>query len=77
VTSNPSIFEKAIGGTHDYDDQIRNLSRQGKSSDDIYQAVTIQDIQMATDVFRPVYNRTHVRRLRESGSFAASRPRYG
>jgi len=59
VTSNPSIFEKAIGGTHDYDDQIRNLSRQGKSSDDIYQAVTIQDIQMATDVFRPVYNRTH------------------
>ncbi len=59
VTSNPSIFEKAIGGTHDYDDQIRNLARQGKSSDDIYQAVTIQDIQMATDVFRPVYNRTH------------------
>ncbi len=59
VTSNPSIFEKAIGGTHDYDDQIRNLARQGKSSDEIYQAVTIQDIQMATDVFRPVYNRTH------------------
>jgi transaldolase len=59
VTSNPSIFEKAIGGSHDYDDQIRNLARQGKSSDDIYQAVTIQDIQMAADVFRPVYNRTH------------------
>jgi transaldolase len=59
VTSNPSIFEKAIGGTHDYDDQIRNLARQGKSSDDIYQAITIQDIQMAADVFRPVYNRTH------------------
>lgn len=59
VTSNPSIFEKAIGGSHDYDDQIRNLARQGKSVDDIYQAVTIQDIQMAADVFRPVYNRTH------------------
>jgi transaldolase len=59
VTSNPSIFEKAIGGSHDYDDQIRNLARQGKSADEIYQAVTIQDIQMAADVFRPVYNRTH------------------
>jgi len=59
VTSNPSIFEKAIGGSHDYDDQIRNLARQGKSVDDIYQAATIQDIQMAADVFRPVYNRTH------------------
>jgi transaldolase len=59
VTSNPSIFEKAIGGSHDYDDQIRNLARQGKSVDEIYQAVTIQDIQMAADVFRPVYNRTH------------------
>jgi transaldolase len=59
VTSNPSIFEKAIGGSHDYDDQIRNLARQGKSSDDIYQAITIQDIQMAADVFRPVFNRTH------------------
>ena len=59
VTSNPSIFEKAIGASHDYDDQIRNLARQGKSADDIYQAVTIQDIQMAADVFRPVYNRTH------------------
>ncbi len=59
ITSNPSIFEKAIGGSHDYDDQIRNLARQGKSSDDIYQSVTIQDIQMAADVFRPVYNRTN------------------
>jgi transaldolase len=59
VTSNPSIFEKAIGGSHDYDDQIRNLARQGKSVDDIYQAVTVQDIQMAADVFRPIYNRTH------------------
>jgi transaldolase len=59
VTSNPSIFEKAIGGSHNYDDQIRNLARQGKSGDDIYQAVTIQDIQTAADDFRPVYNRTH------------------
>ena len=59
VTSNPSIFEKAIEGSHDYDDQIRNLARQGKNVDDIYQAVTIQDIQMAADVFRPVYKRTH------------------
>ena len=59
ITSNPSIFEKAIGGSHDYDDQIRNLARQGKSADDIYQAITIQDIQMAADVLRPVYDASH------------------
>ncbi len=59
VTSNPSIFEKAIGGSHDYDDQIRNLAQQGKSVNEIYQAVTVQDIQMAADIFRPIYDCTH------------------
>ncbi len=40
VTSNPAIFEKAMGGSHDYDDAIRALARQGKNLEEIYQALT-------------------------------------
>jgi transaldolase len=57
VTSNPSIFEKAIAGSHDYDDAIRTLAQKGKSPEDIYQAITIEDIQRAADLFRPMYDR--------------------
>ena len=45
VTSNPSIFEKAIAGSHDYDDAIRKLALEGKSVDQIYTALTVEDIQ--------------------------------
>ena len=57
VTSNPSIFEKAIVGSHDYDDSIRAMALVGKSIDQIYQALTIKDIQSAADLFRPMYDR--------------------
>ncbi|MDR3577091.1 MAG: bifunctional transaldolase/phosoglucose isomerase [Anaerolineaceae bacterium] len=57
VTSNPSIFEKAIAGSHDYDDAITSLTLAGKSVDEIYQALTIEDIQNTADLFRPVYDR--------------------
>lgn len=57
VTSNPSIFEKAIGGSHDYDHAIHSLAVQGVSVDEIYQAVTVEDIQRAADLFRPQYDR--------------------
>jgi transaldolase len=58
VTSNPSIFENAITGTHDYDAAIRDLARQGKTAEEIYDALTISDIQQAADLFLPVYERT-------------------
>ena len=58
VTSNPAIFEKAIGESHDYDAAIKALAREGKSAEEIYQALTVQDIQMAADLFRPTYDRT-------------------
>jgi transaldolase/glucose-6-phosphate isomerase len=58
VTSNPSIFEKAIAGSHDYDDAIRTLALAGKSVEEIYQALTVEDIQRAADIFRPVYDQT-------------------
>src|SRR5512140_2033482 len=57
VTSNPSIFEKAITGSHDYDDAIRALALEGKSVDQIYTALTVEDIQRTADLFRPVYDR--------------------
>ena len=58
LTSNPTIFETAIGGSEDYDNQLRQLASQNKSSDDIYDELVIEDIGNAADVFRPVYDRT-------------------
>jgi len=58
VTSNPTIFEKAIAETHDYDAEIENLAHKGKTSAEIYDALTISDIQQAADVFRPVFDRS-------------------
>jgi transaldolase len=57
VTSNPSIFEKAIAGSRDYDEAVQILARQGKSVEEIYEALTVEDIQRTADLFRPVYDR--------------------
>ncbi|MCX7838912.1 MAG: transaldolase [Anaerolineae bacterium] len=59
-TSNPTIFEKAIAGNSaDYADAMRELIRAGKSAREIYDALSIADVQMACDVFRPVYDATN------------------
>ncbi len=58
VTSNPSIFEKAIAGSNDYDDAVRAMALEKKSVSEIYRRLTVEDIQQAADVFRPVYERT-------------------
>ena len=58
-TSNPTIFEKAIGHSAEYDEQISQLAKSGASRDDVYEAVVIQDIADAADAFRPVYDRTN------------------
>jgi len=57
VTSNPAIFEKAIAGNRDYDDAIRTLARAGQSVADIYQGLTVEDVQRAADLFRPLYEK--------------------
>ncbi len=57
LTSNPSIFEKAIAGSHDYDNAIRTMALESKSIEEIYTALTIEDIQHAADLFRPIYDR--------------------
>jgi transaldolase/glucose-6-phosphate isomerase len=60
VTSNPTILEKAIDGSTDYDEALRTLlARESHTSADIlYEALTIEDIRMAADVLGPVYLET-------------------
>jgi transaldolase / glucose-6-phosphate isomerase len=55
VTSNPAIFEKAILGSPDYDDQLEELAREGKSGREVYRYLAIKDVQLAADVMRPVW----------------------
>lgn len=58
VTSNPKIFDKVIAGSHDYDDDIRAMALDGKTIREIYQALTVRDVQMGADQFRPLYDRS-------------------
>jgi transaldolase len=58
VTSNPTIFEKAINGTSDYDASLKSLLVEGKDVKEIYEALAVEDIQRATDLFQPVFNET-------------------
>lgn len=61
LTSNPSIFEKSIVESQDYDNAIRSLTQAGKSVKEIVQALTVEDIQHAADFFRPIYDRTEAK----------------
>jgi transaldolase len=58
LTSNPTIFDKAITGGDAYDEQISELTEQGLSPEDIFFAVAISDLQGAADLFAPVHERT-------------------
>jgi transaldolase len=57
VTSNPSIFEKAMVESHTYDEAEQALIEQGKTSEEIFRIESIKDIQRAADLFRPAYNK--------------------
>ena len=58
VTSNPAIFEKAITGHRDYDEDIDRYLDEGRGAAEIYRLLTVADIQEAADVLRPVYDHT-------------------
>ncbi|MDB5556033.1 MAG: bifunctional transaldolase/phosoglucose isomerase [Rhizobium sp.] len=59
VTSNPSIFEKAIGGSDEYKDALKKFQAQGDHSiSEIYEHLAIADIQASADVLRPVFDAT-------------------
>jgi transaldolase len=56
MTSNPTIFEESISGSRDYDAPIRALAQRGSSPAEIYDAITIEDIQLAADEFRGLFD---------------------
>jgi transaldolase len=58
VTSNPSIFEKAIAGSADYDEDLNRLVIHGRSVAEIYENLAMTDIRSAANVLRPVYEKS-------------------
>ena len=58
-TSNPAIFHKAISESEDYAKQIEKLTKEGKSILEIYDELTIKDVQDACDLFRIVYDESN------------------
>ena len=58
VTSNPTIFEKAVSGSTDYNEALVQLVRAGKKPEDMLWDLMVEDVQSAADVFRPVYDKT-------------------
>ncbi len=58
-TSNPTIFKQAISQSNDYDGKITELTESGKSTFEIYDALTVRDVQDACDLFQGVYQSTN------------------
>src|ERR1035437_1202999 len=56
VTTNPSIFEKAIGQSDEYDDDLRRLAEQGASPEDIFMDMALDDVSRALDILKPAYD---------------------
>src|ERR1700674_1103017 len=59
LTSNPSIFDHAIKESNFYDDAIHQKMKQGKSGEDLFFELAIEDLRQAADLFRPIYDRTN------------------
>lgn len=59
LTSNPTIFEKAIGGSNDYDQAIAARLSQQLSLQSLFEELAIEDLQQAADLFRPEYESSH------------------
>jgi len=58
VTSNPTIFDKAIAGSEDYDKDIRRLAESGKSTTEIYESLVFEDICEAAEELKSIYDKT-------------------
>jgi transaldolase len=59
VTANPTIFQKSISQGHAYDEQMTQLIKEGKSTNEIYEALVMRDIRTVADILRPIYDRTN------------------
>ncbi|MEO8387947.1 transaldolase [Polaromonas sp.] len=58
LTSNPTIFEHAIGHGNFYDEAIARLARRGQSAEELFFALALEDLTTAADLFRPVFDAT-------------------
>jgi transaldolase len=58
MTSNPTIFEKAVAGSSSYDQDIRRLGREGRSPGEIFEALAVADVQAACDEFAELHRRS-------------------
>ncbi|TET83313.1 MAG: bifunctional transaldolase/phosoglucose isomerase [Desulfobacteraceae bacterium] len=58
VTSNPTIFDKAIAGSVDYDETLKDLVEKGRTDTEIYEELVLDDIRRTADVLLPVYEKT-------------------
>src|SRR5918994_725973 len=58
MTSNPTIFEQAIGASTDYDDALAKVAGSDRSDAEIFEALAVEDVRGAADLFRSVYDRT-------------------
>ncbi len=59
MTSNPSIFEQAIGGSTDYDDALARVAGSNRSDADVFESIAVEDVRDAADLFRPVYDHSN------------------
>ncbi len=59
VTANPSIFEKAILGSDDYDDDLREMARENLEPMEIYERLAIRDVQLGADVLADVHRESN------------------
>ena len=60
LTSNPTIFDKAIGGGSAYDDQVAELTERGLEDEELFFELAITDLRRAAELFRPVHERTTI-----------------
>jgi transaldolase len=58
LTSNPTIFDEAIGNTENYDEGIRDKAKSGQSGEALFIELALEDLRRASDLFRPVFDRT-------------------
>jgi len=58
VTDNPTILDKAISGSPDYDDDVVRLARQGRATEEIYEYLALSDVGAAADMLQPVFEKT-------------------
>jgi len=56
MTSNPTIFEQGIAGDDDYDEALARLAPSGRTDAELFEALAVEDVRSAADLFRPVYD---------------------